>query len=246
MALDPTNPLSAIGASNDPSLTQRIVDQNKGAIDLQRGLAEIASRGQNQRANTTLTGNIAAEAAALKPFYDSNIIPNTPTSLEELATTRKSNLAGVDALAFANRSKGMVGLGELGRFAEKEPNQTASQSVRSDVPLTTGERTGDSKAAAGNTGKFTKEKGVKSTGVEIQRDGSWKTVVRTDKSTGVMKFSDPRVQLRARERAMELFDEKQIRPETIKVDDEGNITATAFNPATQQWIPNSKLHGVTL
>ena len=49
MALDPKNPLSAIGASNDPSLTQRTVDQNKGAIDLQRGLAVIASQGQNAR-----------------------------------------------------------------------------------------------------------------------------------------------------------------------------------------------------
>jgi hypothetical protein len=49
MALDPKNPLSMIGASNDPSLTQRTVDQNKGAIDLQNALGKLASMGINER-----------------------------------------------------------------------------------------------------------------------------------------------------------------------------------------------------
>jgi hypothetical protein len=49
MPFDPINPLSAIGASNDPSLTARTTANNAGAIELQNALGKLAAGGQNDR-----------------------------------------------------------------------------------------------------------------------------------------------------------------------------------------------------
>jgi hypothetical protein len=56
--IDPNNPLSAIGVSNDPTLGDRTKGQAQGAIDLQNALGAIAAKGQNTRANTQLTGDL--------------------------------------------------------------------------------------------------------------------------------------------------------------------------------------------
>ena len=55
---DPNNPLSYIGASNDPSLTQRTVDTNRSLQEMRRNLGQIAETGRWEE----LASNIDADA----------------------------------------------------------------------------------------------------------------------------------------------------------------------------------------
>ena len=59
---DPNNPLSYIGASNDPSLTQRTVDTNRSLQEMRRNLGQIASQSGYDR---SLEGFKAGNASAL-------------------------------------------------------------------------------------------------------------------------------------------------------------------------------------
>jgi hypothetical protein len=47
MVLDPNNPLSAMGRSNDPSLEKRTTDSAAASDALRRDLAQLTSQGQN-------------------------------------------------------------------------------------------------------------------------------------------------------------------------------------------------------
>ena len=81
---DPNNPLSYIGASNDPTLGNRVKQSQQSTLDLQRGLSQIAAKGQNAR---QLAGiNNLAQAKREGMQYGLN--PNSPTFAADLAERR--------------------------------------------------------------------------------------------------------------------------------------------------------------
>jgi hypothetical protein len=128
MALDPSNPLSMIGASNDPSLTQRTVDQNKGAIDLQRGLAQIALQGQNADRLAGINNSDARDAAQALMFQKANINPLASDALTQLAQRRNSDRAHVDAQAFGQNAGGWKDMSHyMGEYPTHQP--TGAQTV---------------------------------------------------------------------------------------------------------------------
>ena len=129
MVLDPNNPLSAIGRGNDPSLEERTTNSAAASDALRSNLAKLTSQGQNADRLAGVQGDIAATAAGLKPFYDANIVPNTPTSIEELKTRRLSDLAGTDAATRTNDSLTHLNLGNIGRRNIFRPNDTAIDSL---------------------------------------------------------------------------------------------------------------------
>ena len=121
---DPNNPLSYIGASNDPTLGDRVKQSQKSTLDLQRGLGQIAAQGQNER---QLAGiNNLAQAKRVGMQYGLN--PNSPTFAADLAQRRgdihdtsRSNILSNQATAAG------IGASKLG-FLPHKP-QTLSQAV---------------------------------------------------------------------------------------------------------------------
>ena len=91
---DPNNPLSYIGQSNDPSLTQRTVDTNRSLQEMRRNLGQIAATGRWDE----LTSNIDAAsrekvadigAAATRHGHFTNRGFITPEMSPEMATTQR-------------------------------------------------------------------------------------------------------------------------------------------------------------
>ena len=97
--IDPNNPLSAIGASNDPTLTQRTIDMAGSANDLQSKLGQILQTGQQQRMNTQLTGDINDRNTRNEVLLGKNINPNSPTAMPGFASLAKITNAGTKAVA---------------------------------------------------------------------------------------------------------------------------------------------------
>lgn len=134
--IDPNNPLSAIGASNDPSLTARTTAQNQGAINLQNALGQLASKGQNDRKLRAQ----ADEAAAYRTGLGLNL--NTRGDLDKLRDDLAQKFGDVAnasrAGAFQADATGMNQMNDLG-FApvmQDTAGATASRnnSLRSVVP----------------------------------------------------------------------------------------------------------------
>jgi len=71
---DPNNPLSYIGQSNDPSLTQRTVDTNRSLQEMRRNLGQIASEGGYA---SRLSTQEAGQARTLERLKAQNVLANT-------------------------------------------------------------------------------------------------------------------------------------------------------------------------
>ena len=167
MALDPKNPLSMIGASNDPTLTQRTVDQNKGAIDLQRGLAQIASQGQNADRLAGINNSAAKDAAQALMFQKANINPLARDALTQLARTKNSNIGLVDAQAFGQNAGAWADLAKnIGYTANPQPTGADIVSPTNSATMTTPGAI--MAAAAGSNAKVT---GTDKNEQEIKRVG---------------------------------------------------------------------------
>jgi hypothetical protein len=89
---DPNNPLSYIGQSNDPSLTQRTVDTNRSLQEMRRNLGQIASESGYARQLEAQKGwqernleELKARRAVEKLLYEKNINPsNWGTAMQNL------------------------------------------------------------------------------------------------------------------------------------------------------------------
>jgi hypothetical protein len=149
MVLDPNNPLSAMGRSNDPSLEKRTTDSAAASDALRRDLAQLTSQGQNADRLANINNTALSEAARKLPYQRSNIRVNDPEANTKLDARRLNDIATNNAAQFANRSAGMVGLGKVGKFGVPEPKQTALKAVRPNIPIVAGPPIGDSAAAAG-------------------------------------------------------------------------------------------------
>jgi hypothetical protein len=157
----PNNPLSAIGQSNDPTLTQRTVDSNKSLLDLQRGLAQIQQTGMNQQRNTKLAGDLTMDNTALGLGVTHRLSPEGVKSLHQIATDN-SNLAkgqanNQNASAFGQRAGAYGTLKDLaGIDMTVTPGMTGEQFVAPENTVSSRGKTGKELTAEGHGYKAAK------------------------------------------------------------------------------------------
>lgn len=180
---DPNNPLSYIGNSNDPTLKARTEGSAQGAIDLQRGLAQIMSQGQNQRANTTLQGGINATAADRLPFQQAQINPDAPNAATLLDTARLTEIANKDSGTNLNNSAGALNRAKFGVGSAAPAGSSANEIQNPALPTMPIARVGDTAAASG-VPKLNSSKGkVIKTEAPVWDEKTRRLVKRTETDT---------------------------------------------------------------
>jgi len=197
---DPNNPLSYIGASNDPSLTQRTVDTNRSLQEMRRNLGQIASQGIN-----TLAQQRSADQAALERVKETggqtrqseslrrgiDLLGAYPNAAGKLEQDRTTQLADIAARAVANQATG-------GIFAAGPPEGEVWSQARIADPASPG-LLGTPLALLSNPGysKMTADKSVKVVTEEMIGPGGvgWGMLTPTQTTTessiqGVEKGTD--------------------------------------------------------
>ena len=124
MPFDPINPLSAIGASNDPSLTARTTANNAGAIELQNALGKLAAGGQNDRRLAGIN-NTSLERRTGMPL---GLDPGNANYQAGLAQIGADISAVRGSEAYKNEATAATGLADsLGLYAT--PKNTLAETV---------------------------------------------------------------------------------------------------------------------
>lgn len=126
---DPNNPLSYIGASNDPSLTQRTVDTNRSLQEMRRNLGQIASESGYARQLEGQKGRAALQkqremdnANLIRSFITKNIDLGGSDPYGQLEELRTSENA-------ARNIKTILDLANTGRETLTLPGSTVQEAT---------------------------------------------------------------------------------------------------------------------
>lgn len=109
------NPLAFIGSSNDPSLTKRVTDASASSDALQRGLAQIASKGKNADRLAGITGKTSRDVAAMGQGFTGMSDPNFQSGSDA-----KRN-AGISLKENQGIQARLQGFGSLANFTGLNP-----------------------------------------------------------------------------------------------------------------------------
>jgi len=168
---DPNNPLSYIGASNDPTLGDRVKQGQQGTLDLQRGLGQIAAQGQNARRLAGINNESTEYQSGMTLGLNSRG-KNNPVAADLSRIGRDiSNVR--QAGAHKENTAGALNLGHLGIYPTMQPTlgQTAlpSNVPRKGIPLGIRESAAAQSEAAEITAKsrLTEGETLKDTGLMI-------------------------------------------------------------------------------
>ena len=175
---DPNNPLSYIGQSNDPSLTQRTVDTNRSLQEMRRNLGQIASESGYTRQLEAQKGwqarnleELKARRAVEKLLYEKNINPsNWGTAMQNLKGLFESDQlkTGTDIV---------TGMRQAGLFKERPPGVSYSDFLTQfDRPMfeaapVPGAGTGDVITLTSDTGKTSRRTGQRAANLEEREQG---------------------------------------------------------------------------